>query len=397
MATIKIGNRNTAFQPAEADTTYLLAEGKTISSATSGIYQPASLADMTFDIRGRIEAVEHGIRIGDDMSPVSGLDIRIDETGRIDSVLRAIDIHGSGQRVINAGELLGSDGVRSSGGDGVIINTGIIDATTAGIVAGGPHRIVNSGSIAGDLYGIALNATESGSGVVRNSGTVEGANAAIRGSLFDDRIVNSGTLKGDVFLASGNDFFAFKAGTVTGEIEGGHGDDRYLLNVEGAVILENFGQGFDLVRSSVSFTVGSYIEQVNLIGNGDIDATGNDQANHLQGNAGRNVLRGEAGSDFLVGLTGNDTLFGGAGDDVFNFQRGSGKDTVMDFEAGIDEIQLGGLKGASDFADMVANHVESKGADIWITYGTDIVILKDTTAGELMSTDFSYATPPSFG
>ena len=65
MATVKIGNRNTVFQPTEANTTYLLAEGKLIDSGTSGVYQPAGLQNMTFEIQGRIKSNEAGIRLGE--------------------------------------------------------------------------------------------------------------------------------------------------------------------------------------------------------------------------------------------------------------------------------------------------------------------------------------------
>lgn len=62
----------------------------------------------------------------------------------------------------------------------------------------------------------------------------------------------------------------------------------------------------------------------------------------------------------------------------------------MDFEAGIDEIQIGGLKGAKGFDDMLANHVTEKGDDLWITYGGDVVVLKNTEIGDLLTGDFVF-------
>lgn len=390
MATYNIGNRTTTFYPGLENSTYLLGKGKLVNVDTSGIYQTSGLADVTFDIRGTIKSIESGITFGDSMSYAENLVVKIASTGRIDSETRAIDIAASGHRIENAGKIFGADGIRSVGADGVIENTGEISASSAGMVVTGPQRIINSGSVSGGQYGIALNATENGAGTVRNSGIIDGNTAAIRGSAGEDRIVNSGTLKGDVVLGGEDDTFVFNAGKIVGEIEGNTGDDRYVIHAKGATLVENFAQGFDFVKSSVSFILSDNIEQLNLIGKADIDGTGNDQMNHLQGNAGKNVLRGEGSSDFLIGFAGQDRLFGGMGTDTFNFQKGSGKDTVMDFEVGIDEIQIGGLKGGTDFTDMVANHIDEKGADLWITYGADVVILKDTASGELLAGDFVF-------
>ena len=389
MATYNIGSRTTYFAPGLEDATYVLRKGDLIDSDTSGIYQPTALEDITIDIRGKIEAVETGIRLGDDMSFLDDLSIKIAKTGRVDAESRAIFISGSNHQVENHGKLFGVEGIRSTGTNGVIENAGTIMASSTGIVATGPHRVINSGEIHGGQYGVVLNATDEGGGFLRNSGLIDGVSNAVNAGTGDDRVINTGTIKGDVWLSNGDDSFVFKAGKVTGEVGGGMGDDRYVVHTEGVEITEATFQGFDLVRSSVSFVLGEHFEQLNLIGKGNIDGTGSDRENHLQGNAGKNVLRGEGDNDFLVGLAGNDKLYGGDGADDFNFQKGSGRDMVMDFEFG-DDIEIGGLEGAKDFADMIANHVEQKDADLWITYGEDVVILKRTTEAEVQAGDFVF-------
>ena len=52
------------------------------------------------------------------------------------------------------------------------------------------------------------------------------------------------------------------------------------------------------------------VENLTLLGTGDINGTGNALNNIITGNAGSNVLNGAAG---------NDTLTGGAGNDAFVF------------------------------------------------------------------------------
>ena len=75
----------------------------------------------------------------------------------------------------------------------------------------------------------------------------------------------------------------------------------------------------------------------------------------LAGGSGADFLHGGNGSDVLVGGAGGDALFGGAGADMFVYltasdsSQTSGIDTLIDFETGIDRIDLRALSvtGAS--------------------------------------------------
>ncbi|BEP41184.1 hypothetical protein GmRootV15_17730 [Variovorax sp. V15] len=74
-------------------------------------------------------------------------------------------------------------------------------------------------------------------------------------------------------------------------------------------------------------------------------------ADLLQGGDGNDTLNGEAGNDTLDGGAGNDTLNGGAGNDTYLFGRGSGRDTVYDYDTtsgNIDTVQFGEGVSASD-------------------------------------------------
>jgi D-alanyl-D-alanine carboxypeptidase len=104
-------------------------------------------------------------------------------------------------------------------------------------------------------------------------------------------------------------------------------------------------------------------------GNDDIQGdNGNDR---LSGNAGNDTISGGAGDDWLdggrgqdvlIGGAGNDKLTGGAGADVFVFNdptgHGMGRDTILDFETGVDQIDLSGITtGAEDGAfHLIGNH-----------------------------------------
>ncbi len=82
---------------------------------------------------------------------------------------------------------------------------------------------------------------------------------------------------------------------------------------------------------------------------------GNAEANYLEGLDGNDTLLGGAGDDVLDGGAGNDVLYGGssgyasnagAGNDTYLFGRGSGQDTIHDYDTtagNIDTIRLVGL------------------------------------------------------
>lgn len=393
MATYKIGNRTETYYLEDDKSTYLLDKGKTIEAIGSGIYQSAGSENVTLDIRGTIDVQEWGVYLGANESIADGLKMKIADSGKILSDTRAIEVHASDYHIENDGKIVGVNGIRVVGIDGVIENSGEIIGTDVGIVATGLNRIVNSGRIQGEEHAIVLNATEDGAGTIVNSGRIEAVVNAIQGSSGEDRVVNSGVLKGDVYLNGGDDTFVFNGGKVTGEVYGWSGNDKYIVNAEGLTISETSGGDSDIVKASISFTLPDYVETLFLTGKANIDGTGNDQDNYFIGNAGKNVLRGEGGVDMLNGLEGNDKLFGGDGADVFASMKGGGRDTIMDFEIGIDEIQLGTFKGIKDFDDMLAHHVEAKNGDVWINAGQDSIILKDIELGDLIGTDFTFGEP----
>jgi Ca2+-binding RTX toxin-like protein len=115
---------------------------------------------------------------------------------------------------------------------------------------------------------------------------------------------------------------------------GGNGDDTYYVDTIGdkAIELQGNGTGTDTVYASVSYSLaGQFIETLTLIsavGDNNLNATGNSQANTLNGNNGNNVLDGMAGADVMAGGLGDDTYYvDNVGDKVIELGA-QGNDTV---------------------------------------------------------------------
>ena len=154
---------------------------------------------------------------------------------------------------------------------------------------------------------------------------------------------------GNDFLhgTSGNDWIDGGAGADV--MVGGLGDDTYVVDNKNDRVIELAGQGIDTVRAGVDFELSKYIENLTLTGSRNLHGEGNDLANMLIGNDGKNEFDGGKGNDVLIGGGGEDQLTGGSGADIFRFLTlsdsvvGSHRDTIEDFKAGTDRIDLSAI------------------------------------------------------
>ncbi|MEZ0259711.1 MAG: beta strand repeat-containing protein [Alphaproteobacteria bacterium] len=117
------------------------------------------------------------------------------------------------------------------------------------------------------------------------------------------------------------------------KMNGGLGDDIYIVDNTGDIVTETLNGGMDTVNSSVTLTLKTNVENLNLTGANAVNGTGNALANDIAGNAANNTLNGSGGDDTIVGGGGNDKLTGGTGADTFKFTADSanGTTTISDF------------------------------------------------------------------
>ena len=119
-------------------------------------------------------------------------------------------------------------------------------------------------------------------------------------------------------------------------LTGAAGDDTYIVNNTDDRVVELAGQGYDTVRSTVSYALsgpmypsGTSVEALVLTGTAAINATGNALNNTLQGNSAANKLDGSLGADTMIGGAGDDIyIVDNAGDKVIEY-KGQGYDSVF--------------------------------------------------------------------
>ena len=164
---------------------------------------------------------------------------------------------------------------------------------------------------------------------------------------------------------AGNDTLDGRVGTDT--LKGGLGDDTYIVENAGDVVIEGGGAGTDLVKSSVTFTLGAAIENLTLTGSAAINGTGNTVANVITGNGAANVIDGGAGADTMKGGLGNDTYVVAQAGDVVTETASAGTDVVQSsvsftLGANVENLTLTGASAINGNGNGLANLMTGNGA-----------------------------------
>ena len=280
------------------------------------------------------------------------------------------------------------------------VGVDLIDITALGI-AYADMRIVD-GALGAQVY---LDLTPGSVDLITLSGvsasqllldsfvTVFGANQPpIVGTAGNDNLTGS-QIDDELQGLGGNDLVNGAQGADT--MIGGQGNDSYFVDNVGDTIIELAGEGIDVINTQVNFTLSANVENAAAaFGGGAIDLTGNGENNALTGNDAANVLNGLAGVDNLQGLAGEDEINGGTGNDIlrggddadrFVFNTGDGADQIIDFELGIDTIDLSGTGLA--FGDLT---IQSVGVNATVQYGSDVITVFNVNDTQLDASQFDF-------
>lgn len=185
------------------------------------------------------------------------------------------------------------------------------------------ERMELTGSDSIDAKGNSLDNELNGNDVANRLEGLQGDDV-LRGNAGDDTLIGG----------TGNDLLDGGYGVDT--LTGGVGDDTYVVDTEGDAIVEQAGEGLDVVNAYSSYALSANIEKLVLVeGSGAWSGTGNSSANTIVGNSSSNRLDGGAGADTLTGGLGDDTyVVDDAGDQIVE-AAGEDADTV---ESGIDYV-----------------------------------------------------------
>ncbi len=119
---------------------------------------------------------------------------------------------------------------------------------------------------------------------------------------------------------------------------------------------------------------------------------GSASADQILGLDGNDHLEGLDGDDILIDGAGTDHMTGGAGRDTFVFVEDSWTDVIMDFETGLDTIDLSQFSGVDDINDL---NIYMSCFGVNIDIGGDIIIVMDQpdhvyTVAEIEGADFIF-------
>jgi VCBS repeat-containing protein len=205
----------------------------------------------------------------------------------------------------------------------------------------------------------------------------------------------------DTFLGgSGNDTLV--GGTGADILRGGSGDDT--IDGGAGIDLIDFSDGaatisFTLAQSgtdtvfntgAANLGIDTYKNMEGVVGTNFNDTlNGSSLADILMGGGGNDAINGNAGDDTLIGGLGKDALTGGLGADSFvfiaagNSPAGAGRDVIVDFLSGSDDIDLTAMDANSSASfdqafqwggmssSTVANSIT------WSQSGSDTIIRGD--------------------
>ena len=168
------------------------------------------------------------------------------------------------------------------------------------------------------------------------------------------------------------------------KISAAAGDNTVTLSANGTATGNASVETYNLAAGANNFATANVSQTV--VGNTGIDeitaGSGNDI---LIGSGGADVLIGGLGTDRIIGGTSEDILTGGGGADTFVITTGDTgttdltKDTITDFETGIDILEFDVTSGAA--LSYTAVNAGTSGVDPLRMFGDEFIATAETAFG----------------
>ncbi|CDZ51646.1 beta strand repeat-containing protein [Neorhizobium galegae] len=308
----------------------------------------------------------------------------------------------SGDNIITGGDLNDTI-IGGAGADEIIGGAGTADVASYG--GTGPVTVnlktgIHTGDAAGDTFsGIEQFLGSSGNDTFIDSSTFTGrfdggggtvdtmdystSSAAVTINLTAGTGAG-GDAQGDIYVnferVVGSAFADSLTSTTSGHVlEGGAGDDVYIVGNQSVSVVEAGSGGDDEIRTSLnafSMVAAANVERLTFTGTGNATMTGNTNNNIITGGIGNDTLLGGGGADHLVGGSGDDTASYTDSTVAVTFDLVAG--TVSGFGIGdtFDSIEIlaGSNLGDKFIANADANRLVGNG-------GNDVVSYEASTVG----------------
>jgi len=343
-------------------------------AAFSEVLQPFGLSNMVDFLNNNVQSVAPGTKYLTDEGIFSGTSA--DDVIILQGCRQAyygqngndkiISMSSYDQKLLFSGA--GNDTIQSSSGNDWLDGGAGIDVMYGGpgddtyVVDNADDQIVESTNAGTDTvrssvtYALGVNLENL---ILLGTTAINGTGNALANSVTGNAATN--ILK----CLGGDDTLDGGAGADT--MYGGLGRDTYVVDDTGDKVIEEgtdasseWSPDWDIVRSSVSYTAPNLVEEVQLTGTTEINASGNAQNNRLYGNSGANILNGKADSDAMWGGAGNDIYYVDNTGDSANENDGEGVDEVrssVDFTLGnaVERLVLTGTNAINGTGNDLAN------------------------------------------
>lgn len=214
-------------------------------------------------------------------------------------------------------------------------------------VGGGTGGDAADYTLAGSAVRVDLTKTQvlnDGDGGVDTLLSIESAT----GSAFDDVLIGNsgpnvlnGGLGRDTLLGGQGDDVLMGGSGVANTLQGGFGNDRYVVSAVGDSIVEFADQGTDLVQTALaSMTLAANLENLTYTGAGAFTGNGNASNNIVTSGAGDDTLSGRGGNDIISAGGGIDTMVMSGVQSDYAVNAGAGYHSISDTVAGRDGLDI---------------------------------------------------------